>query len=81
MAVDLHSDATLGGILAALHRRISMSEPSEAGARGPWRRLMLAVIALLLIILGVAFWSEEEDLENLPAEEIESSESGAGAAN
>jgi hypothetical protein len=32
---------------------------------------MIAVIVLLVLFLAIAFWSEDEDLENLPPSELE----------
>ena len=51
-----------------------MAEPPGIGPQRPWRVMVLVVIALILLMFAFALWSENEDLESLPAEQIERGE-------
>jgi hypothetical protein len=48
-----------------------MPTDSTARRERPWRWLITALIIFVLILFGLAFWSEREDARTLTPEEME----------
>jgi Tfp pilus assembly protein PilX len=42
----------------------------------PWRLLVLAMVIIVLVLFGLALWSEREDAERLSPADIQGTEEG-----
>lgn len=72
----LSPDRQPATIAQAHPNSMKMASSTDPTGQRHWRLLVMVVVVLVLALFAIALWSEREDAQTLPAEQMEGAEEG-----